>query len=405
MRVMVVARLFSGIADSLLTGTWQPKGVPAIYRLLEELAARQDIELLTVFACKDAQGGRFTRSQRLQIAPIGAVEILPWAPRPILAMLGLDGKLRELGHLIRCLWLFARFRPDASYFTNANFLAAGLFARLGLGRVILRFLGIHPEQKRLSDSRAGFQRWLYRSPFDRAICSLDGSGGKAYLPRLLNPTTPLHVLLNGVDPQTANPKTVTRLRKDHGLGDRPVVAFIGRLEANKGCREFVAAVIDVLARRPGMLDAVIVGSGALHDELAGRISASRGAANIRMIGQVPHGLVPAWLDLASIYVSINHYGGLSNANLEAIAAGKCVIVLAPDPSTHTDEETAEVLPEGSVVRIGRRDIERSLAEALIHLLDTPDAIATYSRHAREVARTTFRPWSQRIATEIDLICN
>ena len=38
MKVLVVARLFSGLAESLSRGRWEPSGVPAIYKLLEALA-------------------------------------------------------------------------------------------------------------------------------------------------------------------------------------------------------------------------------------------------------------------------------------------------------------------------------------------------------------------------------
>jgi glycosyltransferase involved in cell wall biosynthesis len=403
MRVMVVARLFSGLADSLSDGTWQPKGVPAIYHLLEGLAARPDIELLTVFTCKDAFDGKFKQARQFAVDPIGDVVILPWAPRPLLARFGLDGKLRELSHLIRCLNLYRKFRPDTTYWTNANFLIAGLFAQLGLSRTMLRFLGIHPEQKRLAVGGSCLQRWFYRSPFDLAICSLDGSGGRAYLPKLLSAETPIEVILNGVDAPQPCPEMVADLREKYGLGGRPVVAFVGRLEANKGCREFVLAAGKVLERRPDSIDAVVVGGGAMFNELQGIARTSKLRDRIHMIGQVSHAEVPAWLEIASVYVSINHYGSLSNANLEAVSAGKCVVILEKDPATHTDEETEDVLPTDSVVRIDRHDIENALADTLIDLVDSPDKIAQYAEGARQVAARTFRTWEERIDYEIDLI--
>lgn len=403
MRVMVVTRLFSGLVDSLADGVWRPQGVPAIYRLLEGLAVAPDIELMTVFTCKDAYEGRFAKGRRMMLDPIGEVVILPWAPRPILARMGLDGKLRELGHMLRCLWLHLQFRPDAVYFTNANFVTAGVFARLGLSRVVLRFLGLHPEQKRLAEASGGLQRWFYRSPFDRVICSMDGSGGSAYLPSLIAANTPLDILLNGVDVRPACSADIAAIRIEHKISDRPVLVFIGRLEFNKGCREFIGAVIEVLRLRPESIDAVVVGDGTLRAELYDRIERAGLNERIRMIGQVSHDQVSTWLEIASIYVSINHYGSLSNANLEAVAAGKCVIVLDKDPVTHTDEETEEVLPYDSVLRIGREDIEGNLVAALTDLLDVPDRLAVYAMRAREAAAQNFMTWEQRVDREIELI--
>ena len=402
MRVMVATRLFSGIADGLAEGVWRPNGVPAIYRLLEGLAMRPDVELLTVFACKDAFDRRFAKARRLTLDPIGAAIVMPWAPRPLLAWFGVDGILRELSHVLRCLWLYYRFRPQVTYFTNANFVIAGVFARLRLGRVVLRFLGLHPEQKRLAEAGGGLQRWFYRAPFDRVICSLDGSGGKTYLPRLLDHKTPLDVLLNGVDPHRADADVVTKLRAEHGLRERPVVAFVGRLEVNKGCCEFVAAVLELLKGRPEAIDAVLIGDGSLRSELEARTEAAGMADRIKFVGQVPHDLVPAWLEIATIYVSINHYGSLSNANLEAISAGKCVVILDKDLETHTDEDTEEVLLPDCVVRVDRQNIEADLVELLISLVETPERLARYAERARKMA-AGFQNWDQRVAQEIELL--
>ena len=268
---MVVARLFSGLADGLAEETWHPHGVPAIYRLLEGLAAREDVELLTVFANKDENGGRFARGNEFETPPLGRVVILPWAPRNWLAALGLDGKLREAAHLLHCLWLWLRFRPHVTYFTNASFPVAAIFARLGLSRVVLRLLGLHPHQYRVAKKGRGIQHRLYNSPFDHVVCSLDGSGVDYYLPRIIAPRVPCSILLNGVDPQLPDPAAVARIAASHGKNGPPVVLFVGRLEWNKGCREFVEGVLDVLARRPQSLRAVVVGDGDLRGELARRI--------------------------------------------------------------------------------------------------------------------------------------
>ncbi len=402
---MVAARLFSGLADGLVQGVWHPRGVPAIYRLLEGLAAREDVELLTVFANKDENGGRFARGRELEIPSLGRVVILPWAPRRWLAALGLDGKLREATHLLRCLWLWLRFRPHLVYATNANFLVAALFARLGLSRVVLRLLGLHPDQHKVTESKGGLQRWLYRAPFDHVVCSLDGSGVDYYLPRLIAPEVPRSVLLNGVDPQLPDAEAVARIEKNHGKDGPPVILFIGRLEWNKGCREFVEGVLDVLSRRPGSLRSVLVGDGSLRGELAGRIAAAQAEDQVLLVGSIPHGEVAAWLVRADVYVSLNHLGNLSNANLESLAAGKCMIILDGDPKTHTDTETTRLIPGEAAMRIDREDMVANLARALESLLDEAGKIESYAAAAARLGGKLLQPWDRRIKTEIDLICH
>ena len=57
LRVLCLSRLFGGLKSGLAAGKWDPAGVPAIYRLLEGLAADRDVELLTVFS---AEGTGYT---------------------------------------------------------------------------------------------------------------------------------------------------------------------------------------------------------------------------------------------------------------------------------------------------------------------------------------------------------
>ena len=403
MRVMVVARLFTGVADGLAEGVWRPRGAPAAYRLLEALAADKETELLTVFASKDENDHRFSRGKSFNLPPLGRVVILPWVRRSWLAVLRLDGKLRETSHLLRCLWLWLRFRPHVTYFTNASFPVAAVFARLRLSRVILRLLGLHPHQCQVAEAGRGLQHWFYQSPFDHVICSLDGSGSDYYLPRLIAPEVPRSVLLNGVDPQLPDQQAVARIAAEYGKTGRPVVLFVGRLEWNKGCREFVEGVLEVISRRPGSLRAVLVGDGSLRHELASRITEAGAGDAVRLVGSVPHGEVAAWLGRADIYASLNHLGNLSNANLEAIAAGKCMIILDGDARTHTDMETTRLIPDDAALRIGRDSMEENLARALESLLDAPARITSYATAARRLADELLQPLDARIAHELEMI--
>jgi glycosyltransferase involved in cell wall biosynthesis len=363
------------------------------------------VELLTVFANKDENGGRFARGSEFEVPPLGLVVILPWAPRHWLAVLGLDGKLREATHLFRCLWLWLRFRPHVVYATNANFLVGALFARLGLSHVVLRLLGLHPDHYRVAESKGGLQRWLYHTPFDHVICSLDGSGVDYYLPRLIASGVPRSVVLNGVDPQLLDPQAIARIAQSHGEDGPLVILFIGRLEWNKGCREFVEGVLEILSHRPRSLRAVLVGDGSLHNELAGRIAEAQAEDQVLLAGSVPHGEVAAWLARADIYVSLNHLGNLSNANLEAIAAGTCMIILDADPMTHTDTETARLIPDDAALRIDRENMAGNLARALELLLDAPERITSYAAAAERLGKELLQPWGRRIEKEVDLICH
>lgn len=399
MKVLVCARLFSGMVDSIQTGKWPPSGVPAIYKLLEGLHADPDVRLLTVLTVKDPYENQDAFDRNIELKQVGSVRVLPWIGRRFFGRFGLAGIVRELDHLIRFLWITLIFRPDVCYMTNANFPLAAVCARLGLAPVIMRFLGIHPVQKALADRANGLQWRLYQSRFAKAVCSLDGSGGAHYLPRLLHPEVPLSMILNGVDPIAPDPQTVQSLRQRLSLSDAPVVLFVGRLEPNKGILEFLDAVLAVRKSTPVPFDAIVVGDGSLRQQAENRAD----GANIRFTGAVAHADVAAILSMARVYVSLNRFGSLSNANLEAAAAGVCLIALEPDPSDATDLESFDVFPDGSIIRVPRNRIVDSLVASLTDLLENPDEIDRYAQSSRSVALSKFRSWDDRVAQEIEVI--
>lgn len=404
MRVLVVSRLYSGLAAGLQENRWVPAGVPAVCRLLEALAAAPDIELITVFTAKDHHGGWISRPRELDIEPIGKILLLPALSGKWLRMIRVEGIARELFQLIALLAIMLRFRPQVAYFTNANFISAGVTARLRLAPVVLRLLGLHPVQKRIADSAAGLQRWFYRSPFRQVVCSMDGSGGGLYLPRLLAPQVPYLVILNGVEPFSPNPAGRDAIRAKFRLDGRPTVLFLGRLEPNKGGSEFVEAVIAVLRTRgEDAINAVIVGDGSEASSLAARVEAAGLLHRIHFTGSVPRSAIYEHLEVADIYVSINFYGNLSNANLEALAAGRCMVILSSDPADGTDVETDELLPPEVAIRINRHRPTEALTEVLLRLLDAPETVAKYSAAARAAAARLLSTWDERTAVEIDLI--
>ncbi|MGH6953516.1 MAG: glycosyltransferase family 4 protein, partial [Alphaproteobacteria bacterium] len=396
----VAARLFSGLADGLAARAWRPTGVPAMFKLLESLARDPAVSLTTVFAAKDGDE-RFSRAAAFRLAPIGRVHVLPYRRRAWLAALGLDGKWREASHALRCLALCLRYRPDVAYFTNANYVAAALFARLGLCRTVLRLLGLTAEHRRIATGAGGLERWLYRSPFDHVICTLEGSGGAHYLPRLLAPRVPRTILLNGVDLEPPDPAACARVESLLPRDGRRCVLFVGRLEPSKGCREFVEAALALARARPGAARAVLVGDGSLRPELE---SCAAGAGDsIHFAGAVPHPEVGAWLKRADIYVSLNRLGNLSNANLEAFAAGTCVVILGPDRERHIDEETEELVPPEAAVRLERHDVAASLTAALTDLVDHPERVRRHAEASTLFAARLTEGWDRRIAREIALI--
>jgi len=399
-KVLVVSRLFSGFAQPLANGHWPPAGAPAIYKLLEGLADDPEIELSVIFTAKDARTDAMLdeTTQSLTIPRLGVTaRVLRFhAASPV----------REFLHAVAVLIAILRLRPDATYFTNANLVAAALAARFGVTQSILRFMGLFPHEKAVADGGGrAIVRWLYRSPFSLALCTEEGSGAKIYLPRLLKETVPLHVVLNGVDaPETPGEDRAALCSRAGLPDDRPLVLFVGRLESYKGALEFGRAVQAVLSDRPDAFTAVMIGNGSCLEQLQGIRQEIEGAGGcFHLAGDVPHDRVLAWYRASDVYVSLNMHGNLSNANLEAIACGVCLVLPESDPKTSTDLVTDELIPADAAIRLPRNDTAVSLAGVLMTLVDDPERRKRMRKALAKAAPRLSQSWATRIRWELDTI--
>ena len=372
--------------------------MPAIYKLLERLSQMPDVEFKLVLLSREADP-QFDRERLITIRPFGIdALILPWrAPLPNI--------VNEFLQTLRVLKLFRAWRPQVGYVTNAGFVSASLAARLGLAPIVLRFLGIFPIHKDLAAGRRPLARWLYRAPFAHAVCSQDGSGGEYFLAQLLNRKVPLSVLLNGVDLAPPRSDDVETLRSRFHLDARPVIGFVGRLVDYKGADEFIFALERLDALRPQAFQALLVGAGPLQAELANRISRSSLAGRVHFAGAVAHNDVAAHLAACDIYVSLNRNGGLSNSNLEALASGKCMLMLDKDAKSHTDVATEHFVPADVVQRLPRTGTANALASTLADLIDRPEEVALRAARTTVFAREQLQGWENRIAHEIDILYN
>ncbi len=401
MRVLFLARLFAGLKSGLAEGQWQPGGVPAIYRLIEGLAADRDVDLLTMFCAKEPDD-RFSHAARRVIPVIGETVILPYA-----TPFGRNGRRanaawNEAAHASRMLMTAARFKPDLVYANYTNILPAALLARAGY-RVVLRLMGVQSHHRDIAAGRAPFFRWQMRSPFAHVVCTEDGSDPAALIPRLVRADTPWTVRLNGCDAQPLPECEVRMFREQTGLGVRPVVMFLGRLEPYKGAIPFVEAAMLMLQAMPDGADVVIVGDGPLRGEMEARVASAGLADRIRFTGAQPHSQVNLFLNAADIYVSTNMYGNLSNANLEALAAGACLVLPTSDPSLPLDTVTDRMIPDHVAERYDRNTMPRSLADALCRLVRSPGLIASRRAQTRALGRQIIRPWSDVVANDIALL--
>lgn len=405
MRLLYVVRLFSGLEDGLRNGVWQPRGVPTIYRMIEALdQSGHDVRF--VFTCKDVGSGWEHAGHRT--FPVeglrNPVTVLAGGNRLPRILGRARGYLREARQAWPIWRMHQEFRPDVMYFDRVNIYQAALAARFTDTPVVWRVMGVPPAMHGIlkqSNPVARATRMAYRAPFAKVICSRDGSGGEAWMDRALAPDTPRVMMINGADNP---PKAALSPRIEAKLpGKRTKILFVARLVEDKGCMAFMKGFVDALKQVPEGLHAVIAGDGPFAEPMKA-LARERGALDqVSFLGQVPHDQIAALHRHCDIYVSLNPMGNLTNANLEALRCGACMIIPASQPHSGIDTDTDELLPRQAVLRVSAPDDSAGLTVAILRLHNDPGERAQRSRRVREVASKLIPSWEERIGREIDLL--
>ena len=122
------------------------------------------------------------------------------------------------------------------------------------------------------------------------------------------------------------------LARELGLGEGPVIGFIGSFYDYEGLDDLIAAMPLLLARQPGAR-LLLVGGGPREADLRARAAASPASAAIRFVGRVPHGEVARYYALMDIMAYPRKASRLTELvtplkPLEAMAEGKLVAASA-----------------------------------------------------------------------------
>jgi len=138
----------------------------------------------------------------------------------------------------------------------------------------------------------------------------------------------IEVIPNGIDTERFHPEGEITERINH---DGPVVLFVGRLVEGKRPRDAVEAVSKVAKDRNVKL--YVAGEGPLAEELSGE--------QVKLLGQLPYGEMPAVYRAADALVLPSRAEGLPRTVLEAMASRVPVVV--------SDlEQVAPVIGDGGV---------------------------------------------------------
>jgi glycosyltransferase involved in cell wall biosynthesis len=156
-----------------------------------------------------------------------------------------------------------------------------------------------------------------------------------------------------------------------GLGrERPLVVFVGRLDAGKNVDNLLHALARIA--REGPADALLLGDGVLLPEVRARIEREGLVGRIAAPGYVA--AATAVLKRAALFLSLSRYEGMPNAVMEAAAVG-CPVVLSDIPAHRA------VLDDEGAVFVPAEDPDAA-ARAVLAVLRDAAAAQRRAAHAR-----------------------
>jgi starch synthase len=193
----------------------------------------------------------------------------------------------------------------------------------------------------------------------------------------------ISVVYNGVDLERFNPRVDGRkVREAYSLGERPLVAFIGRLAPYKGPQFLLQAIPHVLKRVP---DAKFMFIGSARFD-APRISEVVQRTDIRravtFTGYVDDEVLPRFYASCDVFCYPSLWEGFGLTPAEAQASGKPVVAFKTCalPEVVEDGATGFLVPAGNSI---------ALAEAIVKLLRDSELSRKMGQRARARVEQMF----------------
>jgi len=199
----------------------------------------------------------------------------------------------------------------------------------------------------------------------------------------------LHVVDNGVNTDLFRPLDAAQCRMKLGLKqDARVVTFVGTLSVYQGLDTLLAACEKLVLAEGPDVTTLIVGDGALREDVERTIREKALESCVILVGRVPLEDVPQYVCAGDVCVApfaecVSTAGGFSPLKVyEYMACAKAVV--ASDFSCFSS-----VLSEGPCGLVTEPGNATALSQALIRLLENPAEAEQMGRRGRELVEKRF----------------
>ena len=170
----------------------------------------------------------------------------------------------------------------------------------------------------------------------------------------------VRIVPNGVDVERFKPTGNSESRRRFGLGDEPVVLFVGSLIPRKGL-PFLVEAAKKIVKQQANTKFLIVGEGPLKSQLTDSLKAANLLGNFSFLGNFKDEVLTDVYNCADVFVLPSIQEGQGIVLLEAQAAGKPVVAFDVGGINEAvrNRETGLLVERGSI---------DGLANALLKLL-------------------------------------
>lgn len=207
------------------------------------------------------------------------------------------------------------------------------------------------------------------------------------------PAEKINVIPNGVNlDHFQQPVDTAQFRAELGLGDAPVIMFVGGFQLWHGLDKLLAAMALILPVLPEAR-LVLVGDGPARSFVADHIRRLDLEKYVTVTGFVPHDRIPHFLAIADVvtvpYPQLPQEMWFSPLKLyEYMAAGKAIVASSAGQIKHVirDNENGLLVPPGDVA---------SLAQACLQLLQNEPERQRLGANARQEAAAEHA-WARQI---------